>query len=171
MNRRFRAILAVVTPILLLLVVAAWGAGAGAAQRSTAVEFAVTGAELKGTTTIASLAPPSDDPATLSDGYRYKGPGDADPADPTKWEVSSYVWVPSAMTVFQGDTVSLRIFSVNGDKHEVWVQAPDGSEVIREQELNRGRDYTLTFAASQRGYYTLVCTTHDPTMTAVITAL
>jgi len=135
------------------------------------VMFVVTGAELKGSTTTASLAVPPVDPKTLSDGYRYKKPGDADKADATKWEVSTYVWTPGAMTVLQGDKVTLRIFIINGDKHTTWVEGPDGSEVVAEQEQNRGREYVLEFTASQVGNYVLHCNEHDPTMHSNITVL
>ncbi len=135
------------------------------------VEFVVTGAELKGSTVTKDLAAPPTNPATLSDGYRYKAPGDADKADPTKWEVSTYVWLPSAMTVLQGDEVTLRIFSVNGDKHTTWVEGPDGKEVVKEVEQNRGREYPVKFTAAQVGNYKLICNQHDPTMRANITVL
>ncbi len=135
------------------------------------VMFMVTGAELKGSTVTKDLAVPPVNPKTLSDGYRYKEPGVADKADATKWEVSTYVFTPGAMTVLQGDKVTLRIFIVNGDKHTTWVEGPDGSEVIKEQEQNRGREYLMTFTASQVGNYMLHCNEHDPTMHANITVL
>ena len=135
------------------------------------VEFSVTGAELKGSTVLKDLATPTINPKDLSDGYRYKKPGDADKNDPTKWEVSTYVWSPAAMTVLQGDKVDLRIFIVNGDKHTVWVEGPDGKEVVKEQEQNRGREYIVSFTASQSGTYKLTCNEHDPTMRSVITSL
>jgi plastocyanin len=135
------------------------------------VEFVVTGVELKGSTSTASLAVPPVNPKTLSDGYRYKEPGVADKADATKWEVSTYVWTPGAMMVLQGDKVTARIFIINGDKHTTWVEGPDGAEVVKEQEQNRGREYVVTFTASQVGHYTLICNEHDPTMRAVITVL
>lgn len=135
------------------------------------VWFAVTGVEWKGSTVTKDLAVPPVDPKTLSDGYRYKEPGVADKADATKWEVSTYVWQPGAMTVLQGDQVTLRIFIVNGDEHKTWVEGADGSEVVKEQTQNRGREYVLTFSASQVGNYMLHCNNHDPTMHAVITVL
>lgn len=135
------------------------------------VWFAVTGVELKGSTVTKDLAVPPVNPKTLSDGYRYKAPGEADKADATKWEVSTYVWNPGAITVLQGDEVTLRIFIVNGDKHTTWVEGPDGKEVVKEQEQNRGREYLLTFTAAQVGHYMLHCNEHDPTMNAVITVL
>ncbi|GEM_PF-7124604 len=136
-----------------------------------AVEFVVTGVELKGSTVTKDLAVPPVNPKTLSDGYRYKEPGVADKADATKWEVSTYVWTPGAMTVLQGDRVDMRIFIVNGDKHTTWVEGPDGKEVVKEQEQNRGREYVVSFTASQVGTYKLVCNEHDPTMRSVITSL
>lgn len=135
------------------------------------VEFTVTGVEWKGSTVTKDLAVPPKNPKDLSDGYRYKAPGVADKADATKWEVSSYVWSPGAMTVLQGDQVALRVFIVNGDKHTAWVEGPDGVEVVKEQEQNRGREYLMTFTASQVGTYKLICNEHDPTMKAVITTL
>ena len=200
MSRRFWAVLAVVGAGVLLLVVAACGTDikpvedrVGAAEQSiaaaqtqlttleskagklavpaTEVEFILTGVELKGSTKTTDLAVPPTDPTTLSDGYRYKAPGKADASDQTKWEVASYVWTPGAMTVLQGDRVTLRIFIVNGDKHTTWVEGPDGSEVVKEQEQNRGREYVMTFTTSQVGTYKVICNEHDPTMRAVITAL
>jgi len=135
------------------------------------VEFVVTGVELKGSTVTKDLAVPPVNPKTLSDGYRYKEPGVADKADATKWEVSTYVWAPGAMTALQGDQVTARIFIVNGDKHTTWIEGPDGAEVVKEQEQNRGREYLMTFTAAQAGNYKLVCNEHDPTMRAVITVL
>lgn len=135
------------------------------------VEFVITGVELKGSTSTKDLAAPSADPAKLSDGYRYKKPGDADKSDASRWEVSTYVWEPGAMTVLQGDKVALRVFIVNGDKHTTWIEGPDGKEAVKEQVQNRGREYVMTFTASQVGNYRLTCNEHDPTMRAVITAL
>jgi plastocyanin len=135
------------------------------------VMFTVTGVEWKGSTTVDSLAAPSADPGTLSNGYRFKKPGDFDKSDPKKWEVSSYVWSPGAMTVLQGDEVTLRVFILNGDKHDSWIAGPDGKEAVSVQTLNRGREYTLRFTASQVGHYMLHCSSHAPTMDAVITVL
>ncbi|MBI3953980.1 MAG: hypothetical protein HY330_05655 [Chloroflexi bacterium] len=133
--------------------------------------FMVTGAELKGSTVTKDLAVPPTDPKTLSDGYRYKKPGDADKSDASKWEVSTYVWTPGAMTVFQGDKVTLRIFIINGDKHTTWIEGPDGKEAVKEQTQNRGREYVMSFTASQAGAYMLHCNEHDPTMHSTITVI
>lgn len=132
--------------------------------------FYVTGLEYKGSTTTDKLAAPSADPAKMSDGYRYKGPG-YDEAAPTKWEVSTYRFEPGTMMGYEGDTFNLITFIVNGDKHTVWVEAPDGSEAAASVEMNRGREYTVTFTADQSGVYILHCDEHEPTMAAYILVL
>jgi plastocyanin len=144
------------------------GAGKIAAPAATK-HFYVTAFEVKGATD--GIVPPSVNPKDLSDGYGFKPPGEYDSSNPNKWQVASYMWTPGAMTVLQGDTVELTVFVLNGDKHEVWVEAADGSEVVLEFEMNRGREYEFSFTASQAGVYRLICNTHEPTMTAYIQVL
>jgi plastocyanin len=124
----------------------------------------ISGVEIKGGTTTDKLAPPTVNPKELSKGYEFKAPGEADKAKPTRWEVSSYVFTPSFVTVRQGDTVKLTAFIVNGDKHEVWVTAPDGRKVVPNTKWNRGREYTAQFVAEKTGVYQLVCSEHAPSM-------
>lgn len=133
-------------------------------------QFFLTGVEWKGTTSADELAAPSVDPKTLSEGYGFKGPGILDPSNPEKWQVATYTWTPGSMVAYQGDTVELTAFIVNGDHHNVRLVAPDGTE-IEAMEMNRGREYKLAFEASRAGIYRLVCDTHAPTMTANITVL
>lgn len=140
-------------------------AGAGS------VTIFMTAAELKGATTADKLAPPGQDPHDLSKGYEFKGPGVAEPRDPKRWQVSSYLFTPGYITVRKGDTVTLNVFVVNGDAHEVRVVAPDGREVVPKTTWNRGREYRVTFRADQAGSYALTCATHAPTMAATIMAL
>ncbi|MEK7281206.1 MAG: hypothetical protein AAB037_02490, partial [Chloroflexota bacterium] len=78
---------------------------------------------------------------------------------------------PGAMTVFQGDEVTLRIFITNGDKHTTWIAGPEDEEIVAEQKQERGREYLMSFTPSKAGFYKLICNQHDPTMTAVITVL
>lgn len=134
--------------------------------------FPITAIEIKGSTNTDSLAAPPQDPKTISDAYGYKGPGVADKADPKKWEVSNYIFGGSPMVAYVGDTVEMPIFGVNGDKHVIHVEDPDGIELKpTNQTLNRGREITVTFTADKPGLYTLVCTTHDPTMKTAIVVL
>ena len=135
--------------------------------------FNVNAIEIKGSTTSDSLAPPAANanPEELSKGYAYKAPGVFDKARPTAWEVSSYQFNPSAMTVFQGDRVKLVLFVVNGNKHKDSVKDPDGVVVVKEAEHNRGRQYTITFTADKAGFYELHCEEHKDTMHASITVV
>ncbi len=110
-------------------------------------------------------------PADLSKGYGFKGPGEADKNAPQRWEVASYIFSPSYVTVRQGDTVALTVFLVNGDEHEVRVTGPDGAPVIAKRTWNRGREYSVRFVAEQPGPYQLVCSTHAPTMATTFFAL
>lgn len=130
----------------------------------------VTGFEVKGTTNTDDLAVPEVDPETLSAGYGYKAPG-FDDENPINWRVASYMWTPGNMIAFQGDSIDLHTFILNGNSHNVWVEAPDGTKVVEDIEMNRGRAYTLEFDATEAGVYKLVCSTHGPTMTAEIVVI
>lgn len=153
-----------------LLATACTGGGAAkvpAGERT----FYVNAIEIKGATSTTKLAAPSPSPEELSKGYAHKAPGVFDKADPTRWEVSSYQFNPSALTVFQGDRVKLVMFVVNGDKHKDSIKDPDGVVVVPEKEHNRGRQYTMTFTADKAGFYTLHCDEHKETMKAIITVI
>ena len=142
-----------------------------AAEPPTTHTIFITGMEVKGATTADKLAPPAINPADLSKGYGFKGPGEADRQSPQKWEVSSYIFAPSFVIVRQGDTVKLTVFLVNGDEHDVWVAAPDGRQITPKTTWNRGREYRVSFVAETPGPYQLTCSTHAPTMGATFLAL
>ncbi len=125
------------------------------------VTFDIELIEIKGATD--GISAPDVDPVSLSQGYRYKAPGEYDEGNPDKWQVSTYMFSPGAASVFQNDTVTLRMFGVNGDEHVLVVQAPDGSTVAS-GTVNRGREVEFTFDADLAGYYTLICANHAPTM-------
>ena len=135
----------------------------------TSVTFDVSVIEIKGATD--GIPAPEVDPAGLSLGYRFKPPGEYDSENADKWQVSTYMFSPAALVVAQGDNVTLRTFVINGDKHTVWLEAPDGSTAGSEVLMNRGREYNFAFTAEQAGYYTLHCDEHDPTMSATILVL
>lgn len=131
----------------------------------------MTAVEFKGATTVDKLAPPATNPAGLSKGYGYKAPGEAEKIAPTKWEVASYAFTPGFVTVHQGDTVTIIVFVVNGDKHEVAVLAPDGQVVVPTATWHRGQEHRRSFVAEKVGTYRLSCSIHAPTMTATILVL
>ncbi len=173
MAGRSRVLIAggVVALVAALAVAVSVAAGGGDAAKPKKIEFNIMQVEFKGGTSTDKLAPPARDPGKLSDGYELKGPGVADPADPKRWEVSSYGYSPASMTACKGDTVALRFFIVNGDKHKDWVEAPNGQEVVKETVHERGREYVVNFRASQVGNYRLICNIHEPTMKANIRIL
>lgn len=154
----------VVLTVLIFTAMLATACG-GSAPAPSEVTFDISIIEIKGATD--GIDPPSDNPEGLSTGYRFKPPGEYDESNPDKWQVSTYLFSPSAITAVLGDTVSLRMFVVNGDTHVTWLEAPDGSKVD-EVTMNRGREYNLTFTADQAGYYTMHCDNHAPTMSAQI---
>lgn len=131
----------------------------------------ITAVEFKGSTTTDKVAPPDIDPAMMSRGYAYKGPGQADPSAPQRWEVASYQFSPAFLTVYQGDSIMLSVFIANGDHHEVQLTDPDGESVIAKKTWDRGREYTAFFQAQKLGTYQLNCGTHAPSMTATILVL
>ena len=154
-----------------LLVATALVIGNGAARASTAHTIFMTAIEAMGVTSTERLAPPAVDPANLSKGYGFKPPGEADPHAPQRWEVWSHLFSPSFVTVEQGDTVTLVVFVVNGDQHDVGLQAPDGSIVAPRKTLARGQEYRLSFTAKLAGTYHFSCAIHTPTMSASILVL
>jgi len=101
--------------------------GSSQAGGPTTHNIFVSALEVKGGTTADKLAPPSTNPKDISKGYEFKPPGEADRANPKRWEVSSYLFSPGFVAVRQGDRVNLTVFIVNGDEHESWVTDPDGS--------------------------------------------
>lgn len=155
-----------------LLTLTLWtGVSLSQAGKATTHTIFMTGLEIKGATTADKLAPPQLNPKDLSKGYGYKAPGEVDKNDPQKWQVASYIFSPSFVTVHQGDTVKITAFIVNGDKHEVWVTDPDGQKVVANTMWNRGREYSIEFVAKKAGTYQLVCSEHSPSMIATILAL
>lgn len=142
------------------------------AQRApTTHTIFMTAVEVKGSTTVDKLTPPPVNPKDLSKGYGFKAPGEADKNAPQKWEVASYMFLPGFVALRQGDTITLNLFVVNGDEHEVRVLAPDGQIVVPKTTWTRGREYQLFFVAEKMGSYQLSCSTHAPTMTATILVL
>lgn len=156
--------------VAMLALVLASGVGAQQQGAKTHTIF-LTALEVKGATTTDKLAPPFVNPADVSKGYGFKAPGQADKNAPQKWEVSSYIFSPAFVTVRQGDEVVLTAFVVNGDEHEVWVTAPDGTRVVPKTKWSRGREYSVRFRADKVGAYELTCSNHAPSMAATFMVL
>jgi len=141
----------------------------GSSAEASDVTFDVELIEIKGATD--GITAPDVDPTSLSAGYRFTPPGEFDAENLDKWQVSTYMFAPGAMTVVEGDNVTLRMFGVNGDTHDVWVIAPDGSTATEVVNVERGREVSLSFEADETGHYKLFCGIHGPTMQADILSL
>ncbi|MFB3143343.1 MAG: hypothetical protein ACE10F_02030, partial [Candidatus Methylomirabilales bacterium] len=87
------------------LLAASLSTGVSLAQADGSVTHTifVTGMEVKGATTADELTSPSVNPKDLSKGYGFKAPGEVDKKKPQKWQVASYMFTPSFVTVHQGD--------------------------------------------------------------------
>jgi plastocyanin len=158
---------------LILITAVLFSACAGGVTTPPKAErvFYVNAIEIKGGTSTDTLAAPEINPKSLEKTFGYKGPGVYDPSNPTKWQVASYQFNPSALTVFQGDTVKLVLFVVNGDVHADRIEDPDGKIVVSEQIHNRGRQYTMSFVAEEAGVYQLRCKEHAEAMRLLITVI
>ena len=168
-NRSMRRL--VVTGVLTLVALAlVAGCGGGAATVPSGERvFYLNAIEIKGGTD--GISAPSTNPETLGKTFAYWPPGTVDSSKPNKWQVSSYQFNPSALTVFQGDRVKLVLFVVNGDVHKDRIEGPDGNIVVAEKEHNRGRQYEITFTASEAGIYQLICEEHKEAMRTLITVV
>lgn len=156
---------------MIFILVAGLDTASAHKMKSTTHTIFMSVVEIKGSTTSDKLVPPYVNPKDLSKGYGYKAPGEADKSNPQKWEVASYMFAPAFMTIHKGDTVNLTVFVINGDKHEVWVTAPDGTKAMANTNWNRGREYSVSFVADQDGKYELVCSDHSPSMIATFLVL
>lgn len=152
---------------IVLLFVACTGGGVAPPEAERV--FYVNAIEIKGSTD--GIAPPTINPKDLEKGLGYTPPGEYDSSNPDKWQVASYIFSPGAITVFQGDTVTLVMFVVNGDIHANRIEDPDGQIVVAEQTHNRGRQYTMSFVAEKAGVYQLRCKEHAENMRMLITVI
>lgn len=144
--------------------------------------FYVSVHEPRGGTT--ALSAPTVNPETISKGYVFHPVG-FDPARPTRWDVESYIYAPAMLAAFEGDRVTLKIFVVNGDKHDTQVVDPTGrpqsvrvnieGETVPADvtafDTPRGRQSNVSFRLARPGMYEVRCVTHTPSMTLYLLAL
>ncbi len=156
-----RVPLAIVPFVLgLALALGACGGDDNAVLDPTTRTFYLEAVEPKGSATVDKEAFP-DAALPAGGGYALKEPDDSG-----KWEVETYAWSAEQIVVSQGDTVKLEILGVNGGRHEGSIQGyVDGFEVLR------GKLTSLSFLADKPGVFRLVCSTHQPSMTAELVVL
>lgn len=152
------------TPVAALLLVGAAGLAAcsGGTAGLTAGDRTVSVAaiEPKGTTNLEKEAFPTDE-LPPGGGYKLEAPNeDGD------WVASTYMFLPSEITVVEGDSVSLEYFGVNGASHPVVIEGYD-----IEFEVNRGKLTTVEFVADTPGTFRIACTVHQPAMNGTLVVL
>jgi len=76
-----------------------------------------------------------------------------------RWEVSSYVWLPSQIIVNEGDEVTLEFVGINGAAHPTSIEAFGKTFTV-----TRGRASRVTFVADKIGIFGITCRTHKPSM-------
>jgi plastocyanin len=145
---------------LFALVVAGCVAPAGADLQATQRTFYVSAIEPKGTTNAEKESFPA---AALPEGGGYKI---SEPDSDGNWTVSTYVWMPSEFTVYEGDTVTLEIVGINGASHPSRI---DGYDISF--DVKRGQVTSLTFTADKAGVFTIFCDAHHPSMTGTLVVL
>lgn len=155
--------LVVALAAIVLAVVALYPAlaPAGPVTAPTSRTFYISAMEPKGTTNLAKEPFPAE-PLPVGDGYELKGP-----KENGDWVVETYRFVPSEITVYQGDTVTLEILGVNGKEHFIYLE----NYAENEFTLNRGYIRKITFTADEVGIFDLVCNNHVPSMRGHITVL
>ena len=89
-----------------------------------------------------------------------------EPDDEGTWVVEAYVWKDSQIVVNEGDTVNLEIVGINGERHPSYIE-----EYVDEFVVERGKLTSLSFVADKAGIFKIVCTVHQPTMTAELVVL
>jgi len=134
---------------LVVLSLSAWPHTAQAAKRS----FTIAAVEPKGGTTIDKEPFPSD-PLPRGGGYILKKPDQTG-----RWEVSTYVWMPSQIVVTEGDEVSLEFLGVNGAEHPTTISGYDKALLVR-----RGHVVKVEFIADKVGTFPIICAHHRPSM-------
>lgn len=116
--------------------------------------------EPKGTTNVAKEAFPTQ-PLPAGGGYALKEPYAAG-----DWTVETYRWLPSTVTVAEGDRVTLEILGINGASHPTQIEGYN-----LDFEVKRGQLTTVKFTADDPGIFRFRCKVHQPAMTGTLVVL
>lgn len=147
----------------ILVVAAAFGASLlprlSAAPTSTRTVY-MAAVEPKGGTGVAQEAFPTAALPT-GGGYVLKAPDSTG-----RWEVSTYQWQPSFIVVNEGDQVTLEIIGINGAEHVSTIPGFVPSFTVRRGQITR-----VSFTANRAGVFSIVCVSHQPTMTGYLVVL
>ncbi len=133
--------------------------GASSVEPITRTVF-MEAVEPKGSATVDKEPFPTD-ALPSGGGYALK-----EPDDKGKWEVETYTWAPEQVVALEGDTVNLEIIGINGARHEGSIEGHVEGFVVE-----RGKLTSLSFVAGPPGTYKIMCSTHQPSMTAELVVL
>lgn len=159
MRRATRPALLAMLALTAVVLAACTGSASAKLQPGERTIF-VTAIEPKGSTTVDKEPFPE---ATLPPGGGY---GLKEPDDSGTWTVETYVWLPSEITVVEGDKVTLQILGVNGSVHPSRIEGYDVDFAVK-----RGHVTTVTFTADKAGVFKIVCDAHQPSMTGTLIVL
>lgn len=123
--------------------------------------FTILAIEPKGGTTVDREVFPAA-PLPPGGGYVLSAPDHKT----KRWEVSAYVWLPSQITVTEGDEVTLEFVGINGSSHATTIAAFGQSFLVKRGEANR-----VTFVADKAGIFGITCSTHQPSMSGELIVL
>ena len=86
-------------------------------------------------------------------------PGEApvvDRGQPDIKKIERYSFDPGFLVVDKGDRVTLKIHDLKGDKHIIEVPAFG----VKETQILRGEEKTISFVADKAGVFEIKCTNH-----------
>lgn len=115
--------------------------------------FTIAVIEPKGGTTVDKEAFP-ETALPEGGGYVLKAPNDVG-----RWEVSTYMFMPSQVIVNEGDEVTLEYVGVNGAEHPGRIEGYDVDFTVK-----RGQVTLVTFTADKAGVFQIHCPVHHPSM-------
>ncbi len=86
-------------------------------------------------------------------------PGEApvvDRGQPDVKKMDRYTFDPGFLVVDKGDRVTLKIHDLKGDKHIIEIPAFG----VKETQILRGEEKTISFVADKAGVFEIKCTNH-----------
>ena len=122
--------------------------------------FTVAAVEPRGGVNVSQEAFPTE-PLPAGGGYVIRQPDQSG-----RWEVSTYVWMPSQIVVNQGDHVTLEFVGINGASHPTEIKG-----FGKAFTLKRGHVVRWEFHAEKPGVYPVICSSHTPSMRGEIVVL
>lgn len=143
------------------------GSLAGACTAQGAVNLAagnrtiyIAAIEPKGSANVEKESFPSE-ALPAGGGYALDAPDDTG-----TWTVETYRWLPSEITVVEGDQVTLEVLGVNGAAHPTTLEGYDLSFDVKRGQITR-----VEFTADKAGIFRFVCSAHAPAMTGSLVVL